>query len=255
MKEIIILAMGPSRAECPFDCETWGLNYGYWQIARLNGRMDKIFLTHKQVLEKMPDGTVKGVFEWDDYNKMAKVGVEIISTQDIPELNKYTKFPMDRIVKRLGCDYFSNTLSYMIAYAIYKYTTPRLKLKQPLKLRLYGCDFRETGEYALEKGGVEYWIGFARGLGIKVELTDFSTLLRTVTYAPYGFKDFDHTKFADGGRVIIGWDGAVYGKRECQAIGTSCNCDNESQRQTDKMGEHPEGFNIYFKPKVEEVSK
>ena len=154
---------------------------------------------------------------------------------------------MDKIVAKFGCDYFSNTLCYMIAYALHQATYTRkgkVILKYPFKLRLYGCDMRDTGEYALEKGGVEYWIGYARGLGVIVENTSFSVLCKTVTYAPYGKKDFDPTKFAVGSSVIIGWDGTVYGKGECQAIGSSCSSPDAGQEDHPPSFKSSEGFVI-----------
>ena len=36
MRSLIILAMGPTREECPYDCETWGVNTGYRQVAIWN---------------------------------------------------------------------------------------------------------------------------------------------------------------------------------------------------------------------------
>jgi len=223
MRELIILAMGPSRAECPFDAEVWSVNTGYYQIARLKGHINKIFLAHGQVT-KVVNGQKLLTFWWDDFNQLADAGIEIINIHKVPEL-KSKLYPLQRISEKFGCDYFSNTLCYMIAYALDQSTYKRkgkVVLKYPFKLRLYGCDMRDTGEYALEKGGIEYWIGYARGLGVIVENTEFSVLCKTVTYAPYGTKDFDHTKFAEGGSVIIGWDGAVYGQRQCANIGTSC---------------------------------
>lgn len=221
-KEIIILGMAPSSQECPFDGEVWSVNNGFTQIAEMRGHVNKIFLAHKQVYKEG-----RGVFDWETFNNLQRLGVDIINTHKVPGL-KARLFPIKRISEKLGCAYFSNSICYMLAYAIDQYTVrtkkpPYVRLKEPLKLRFYGIDMRETGEYAFEKGGVEYWMGFARGLGIEIENTEFSTLCKTVTYEPYGFKELDVTKLVDGGRIIIGLDGRVYGKGNYPVIGTSDN--------------------------------
>jgi hypothetical protein len=225
------------------------VNSGYYQIARLKGHINKIFLAHEQVIDKAPDGRPYEVFYWKDFNELIEAGGEVLNTHVVPELNSKL-YPVSRIAEKFGSDYFSNTLCYMIAYALDQATYKRkgkLVLKYPLKLRLYGCDMRDTGEYALEKGGIEFWLGYAMGLGVKVENTSFSTLLKTVTYAPYGDKTFDHTKFAVGSSVIVGWDGTVYGKGQCAYIGTSCGSPPEAWRlppNDTPPSEPEEGFSI-----------
>ena len=198
-KELIILGMAHSRWDCPFDAEVWSVNTGYTQIAEAGGHVNKIFLAHKQV--KYKNG--ENVFNWEHYNKLTELGVEIFNTHRIKGL-KSKRYPLKRIAKKFGCDYFSNTICYMIAYAIDKGYG---------RIRFYGCDMRETGEYALEKGGVEYWIGFARGLGIDIWIQEASSLLHTVTYAPYGIKEFDfYTVMFGIGRTLGITAGAVWSR-------------------------------------------
>jgi len=188
IKQVIILGMGPSRDECPFDAEVWSVNNGFAQVAEQNGHINKIFLAHKQVILNG-----KNVFNWDAMNKLVEAGVEIINVHRVKGLNSKL-YPLKRLIKKFGTDYFSNTISYMIAYALDKGYK---------KIRFYGVDMRETGEYALEKGGVEYWIGRAHGMGVEVTNTPTSTLCLTVTRAPYGMKDFDPKKFANGYKIIL----------------------------------------------------
>ncbi|NMD04081.1 MAG: hypothetical protein GYA71_12470, partial [Bacteroidales bacterium] len=57
--------------------------------------------------------------------------------------------------------YFTNSISYMIAYAIYKGYE---------KIELYGVDMSARDEYINQRGSVMYWIGFARAKGIEVNL-------------------------------------------------------------------------------------
>ncbi len=182
MKEVIIYAMGASRFLCPYDAEVWGCNQSYYPISEFRGRLDKVFLAHTQVYK---DG--EPLFDWDTFNKLAERGVEIINTHRIKRLRSKL-YPFKRICKKFDTDYFSDTIAYMVAYAIDQATTKDLKLKYPLKLKLYGVDMLSEHEYSEEKGGIEFWLGLAKGLGIKYEIAKGSALLRTITGVPYGIR-------------------------------------------------------------------
>jgi len=173
---LIILGMGTSRIQCPFDTEVWAVNTGYKQVAEMGGHLEKLFLAHTQCLDH--EGDI--IFDWEEINKLADAGVDVLNIHRVKGLSA-RMFPMERLIKKFGCDYFSDTICYMMVYAIdqgYK------------KLRLYGIDMHLTDEYQTEKGGIEYWIGYARGLGIDVWIVDGGSLLRTVTGKPYGIKFF-----------------------------------------------------------------
>lgn len=68
-------------------------------------------------------------------------------------------YPLNEIVKEFGSAYFTNSISYMIAYAVYKGYK---------KIELYGVDMSARDEYINQRGSVMYWIGFARAKGIDV---------------------------------------------------------------------------------------
>lgn len=174
--ELIIEAMGATRSNCPFDAETWSCNMGYFQIMQLDGHFSKVFITHTQV----KDIYGNPAFCWEHYNKMVKAGIDVYNIHKIKGLNSKL-YPLKRIMKKFKTDFFSNTISYMVALALdmgYK------------KIRLYGCDMMTREEYAWEKGGIEFWLGVAKGMGVDVEITDGSSLLKTITGKPYGIKYF-----------------------------------------------------------------
>jgi len=176
--------MGNSRRQCPFDAEVWALNNGYRQVEEMGGHLDKLFLAHTQVRDADGDK----VFDWDEINNL---GVEVVNTHRVKGLNAKI-YPLKRISGKFGCDYFSDTICYMLAYAIdqvtHKNGTGRVELKTPLNIRVYGADMETGDEYLHEKGGIEYWIGYARGLGINVDISNGSQVCRTMSGKPYGSK-------------------------------------------------------------------
>lgn len=198
-KSLILLGMAPSRAGCTFSAtEVWSVNTGYRQInMEFDGRVafiNKIFLAHTQVIHH--DGFK--VFDWDEMNAWAETyDVEIINTHRVKGL-KAKFYPMERISDKFGAKmYFSDTIAYMLAYALYKSTTgsykdKNLKLKEDgfKVIKFFGIDMREQDEYQYEKGGIEYWIGYAQGLGVEIELQETTSLMTTVTKFPYGKKHF-----------------------------------------------------------------
>lgn len=186
-KEVIILGMAPSRFDCTWDVPVYACNNSYRQIAPLNGRLDKVFLAHTQVVDKDGDE----VFDWKEMNLLADEGVDILNTHDVEGL-KSRRYPFALIVNRFDTNYFSDTIAYMLAYILYEWTKVRsgkVILSEPDKehlIRIYGVDMKTEDEYTTEKGGVEYWVGRAEGLGIKVWIHPQSELCKTASGFPYG---------------------------------------------------------------------
>ena len=85
--------------------------------------------------------------------------VRFIAPYKYEEIPLSEPFPLDEAVKTFGYPYFSNTICYMICFAM---------LQGAEEIHLFGVNQASSKEYGEEKGGVEYWIGQALGRGIKV---------------------------------------------------------------------------------------
>jgi len=203
MKTITILGTGPSFIHCSFgeDCgEVWG-NNGTYTAARLphlkdKFRLDKLFITDQLF---RPDGTF--CFDLDAINGLKEIyKTEIYSAHKLKlgsiELQSHP-FPTRGIMKKMGSRFLNSTIDWMLAYALYKHTRLTknkygisiLELTTPLTLKLYGIDMATQYEKDTnQRGGVEHWLGYARGLGCEVYVCEHSVLLRTATGLPYGQK-------------------------------------------------------------------
>src|SRR3990167_2163638 len=93
--------------------------------------------------------------------KINKLGCPLIAPYVYAEIPKSEAFPIHEVVKEFGIPYFSNTICYMIAYAL---------LKGVKEIDIFGVNQAGSHEYAEEKGSVEYWIGVAVGRGVKVTI-------------------------------------------------------------------------------------
>ena len=74
--------------------------------------------------------------------------------------------------------YFTNTVSWMIAYGI---------IANFRKIGVYGVDMAQDSEYAHQRPSCEYFLGWAQGAGIQIDVPRSSDLLK----APYlyGYED------------------------------------------------------------------
>ena len=162
MKEVIILGLGPSKDECPYDAEVWAVNDAF-SFAK---RVDKLFMT---------DGWQE--FDIKELNEAKrKLGCEIVSATEHAGLG-VTLYPIEHVIARFRTQFFTNTVCYMIEYAL---------LLGYLCLRFYGIDMLTHTSYVMEKGGVEYWMGVARGMGVEIINTKTSATGKTTTGKPYG---------------------------------------------------------------------
>jgi len=210
-RDIVILGMGPSRVYTDWSHkEIWAVNNGYQQAVEMKGHIEKLFLAHGQEWHRYVIDTVNTsegvarverkldepfpVFNWDEINTLTEAGIEVINTHRIKGL-KSRLYPLKRIMNKFDTDFFSDTICYMIAYALDEATTGDrskgipVKLKYPLKLWFYGVDMIERSEYIEERGGVEYWLGIANGLGCdKPFITFDSSILKNQRGSPYGMK-------------------------------------------------------------------
>ena len=111
-----------------------------------------------------------------EYTDDMKTNAPICSWQDYGDI----KYPLAEVRAKFKTDYFTNTVSYMLAYAIF------LGVK---KIGVYGVDVAFGAPYAQENRGCEYWIGRAVEAGIEVYAPEQSQIMRTISGVIYGVKD------------------------------------------------------------------
>lgn len=155
MKDLIILGRGQSWKDCPFDAECWAI------ASVLNDPEISKHQIHK-------------VFAFDDY-ALVKSEVVLARGKNIPIMSTQgyasEPYPLKEITEEFGQTYFRTSVSYMIAYAIYKGYE---------KLRLYGIDQAPEWVHIVNKPYVMFWLGVATGRGVKWELSKYSILLETM---------------------------------------------------------------------------
>lgn len=94
-------------------------------------------------------------------SRINKMGIPFISPCRYAEIPLSQAFPLEEAVAKFGTPYFSNTIAYMVCYAL---------LQGAKEIELFGVNQAGSHEYQEEKGSVEYWIGIAVGMGVKVTI-------------------------------------------------------------------------------------
>ena len=162
-KDVIILGHGPTRIQCPYDRETWGVNNCY----EFAPRLDKLFICDKITEAQFNLG------------KLAKVKCIVASVPypQHPEWN-IEVYPLREVLSKFRTKFFSNTICYMMAYAL---------LKGYERMFFYGIDMMTSTTYIFEKGGVEFWMGIAHAMGVPVINTQESATGKTLDGKLYGY--------------------------------------------------------------------
>jgi hypothetical protein len=159
MKDLIILAKGSTKNQCPFDgAEVWGVNDVGSSPEFKDKHLDRVFTFDPRTPEFLKEARgIAPIWSWRDYADV--------------------QYPLKEVIDKLKVRYFTNTLSYMLALAIYEGWE---------RIRMYGVDAPYGGIYFMEKAGLEYWIGRAQQAGIEITTAEGSDLLRTHDGLLYG---------------------------------------------------------------------
>ncbi len=180
--KVAILGYTPTRKDAPYDdpeWEIWGLNDLYKYPGDVK-RWTRWFEMHDDQLGNKVgrakfDERVKEFAKWEN--------IPIYMQNKHPDIPGSVAYPLEEMVKEYG-DYFTNTISYMIALAIYEGAK---------EIGVYGVDMSTSEEYQKQRPSCEYYLGIAVGKGIKVTVHPEADLLKT-RYL-YGYETDQDEKF------------------------------------------------------------
>lgn len=159
--KLCIIGKGNGWADAPGDLETWGITQ-----TNLRRKVNRVI--------DMNDYALWGEAEAEE----ARRSREKAKLDGIPYIDR-DNYPLNEIVKAFGTDYFNSTVDYALALAIHE------GWKQ---VDLYGVNMANMTEYSHQKPGAEFWVGYAMGRGIKVNIHGkMSSLLKTHDGKIYGY--------------------------------------------------------------------
>lgn len=98
-----------------------------------------------------------------------RLNVPLMTLKEYPFAQTSVAYPLEEVTRMLRSDNFTNGIDYMIAYAIYCGVFTDIDL--------YGINMAMGSEYEWEKPGCDFWLGMAKGRGIRVAVKSNITLL------------------------------------------------------------------------------
>lgn len=156
------------------DDEIWGVNDAFLRTPEVA----KTFHIHDMEdfleQEKTHSSTKLTMLRGKEIPEM-----EFFCTYDWDKMPNAKKYPLEEVVDYFKVCYFGCTPDYMMAYAL---------MKGVKEIFFYGLNMAVKEEYVFEKPSLEFWIGMAKGMGVKVHLQhEHTSLLKTRSGLIYGF--------------------------------------------------------------------
>ena len=195
--KLAIVGFAPTWNQAPFDdhqFEIWGLNELYKYFEKIpNGRADRWFEIHSR---NSPSKSIPQHQEW-----LKKCPVPLYMWEHYKDIPNSVKFPKDELIKwlgdaggrfkdNMGNNYFTNTISWMTAFALY------LGFEE---IHIYGVDMACDSEYQWQRPSCEFFLGLAKGMGVKIYLPQNSDLLKTGQL--YGFESDNQLRIKMKARI------------------------------------------------------
>lgn len=109
--------------------------------------------------------------------------VRVFGTRHWPEIPRSEPYPIHEVLERFhGHRYFVCTMAYMVAHAIYERFD---------EIVLAGCYWAaDSAEYMQHKPCMDFWLGFAAGQGVNIDVWGPCSLCRPYIWEPplYGYQ-------------------------------------------------------------------
>lgn len=189
-KSVSIIGTGDGFDECPFTTdEAWGIgkmvtysmDHKHRSLAEDYHKKFTLLFNMDEIsrMKTFYDPLHKRGVPMDEYiERLNKHGAPTVTSICHPELTNCEPFPFKEVVEQFGNAYFSNSICYMLAYALYHEVS---------RMELWGVNQVGMIEYLQEKAAVEFWIGLALGMGVPVMVGGPSRLLHLDKNVLYGY--------------------------------------------------------------------
>lgn len=206
-KKVLMIGSAAGWEKAPFQDPSWDV----WSLSRMYHslpRWDVWFELHpwERLCERL-DGVTPQQEQMRlraEYQQWLSQdhGRPIFMQRHYPQVPGCVQYPLDHILDTFPERYFTNSVSYMLALAIFQGVE---------QIQIWGVDMATKEEYTAQRSGVEYWVGLAQGAGIDVHIPDVSDLCKSRVL--YGFhQDPIHDKLNQK------LDHAMRGMKEAEAM-------------------------------------
>ena len=173
-KSVAVVAMGQSQIDfhlsqvhSAFFDEVWAIN----AMIGVLPNVDRAFILDP--MTRFLDTEDAGPMTEMMRRTLPRVDYPIYSCELDNRVPAVQEYPLEAVVKDLGCSYFNNTIAYAVAYALWSKVS---------SISIFGVDFTyKTNMHFAESGRacVEFWLSKCIGAEIDVSIAPMSSLLDT----------------------------------------------------------------------------
>jgi hypothetical protein len=195
LKRIAVVGCSDTKILAPYDDTSWDI----WAMNNAfvhTKRHTKWFEIHPIKYDKgkfyRRELIKPGVFKWADnfrgqpmgdyMQSLANLNVPVFMQKHWDVVPMSVEYPLQEIVAKFG-NYFTNSVSYMIAMAIKEIIESGGKGE----IGCWGVDMATQSEYGPQRPSCEFFLGIAAGMGIPITIPAEADLLKTRFL--YGFQE------------------------------------------------------------------
>jgi len=183
----LVGAAGPSNRwanDLEPDVEIWAMNMTHRFLQP--GKASRWFQMHHRIHNSQnghPPGHFGRPLDHDEF--LRSLEIPIYMQEVDPLIPASVRYPIEQVTSRWRA-YFTSTVPYMIALALHEGVD---------ELGLLGIYLSSTTERQAHRACVEYWLGVAEGMGVKIVMPDDNPMLQSPLY---GYTVEDRYDPADG---------------------------------------------------------
>lgn len=161
--KVNIIGKSKTWIDAPYDnTETWGIT--------------------QLLLQRNCDLVIDmNVYKDGRWGERERADAELVRTlcrvNKIPLVDLKT-YPLAEVMERFDTDYFSSTVDYALALALYRGYTD---------INLYGMTMNADTDYYKIKCGADFWCGYAKGMGAKITVHGETSIMKTTDRLIYGY--------------------------------------------------------------------
>ena len=170
--------------------ENWILNVAYKKIK--DKKIDKMFfmddfniIAHQDSIIEPLDYKIENFIKDNPHVELISKFEGIVRSINGEELAPIKEYPLHQALALADGGYFTSTIAYAICYAI---------LEKVDRLRLYGFDVwsgSDANEYTYQRPCIEFWLAFAMGRGMKIEMPYLTLPTSHNQQNYYGYNKFN----------------------------------------------------------------
>jgi hypothetical protein len=159
--KVNIIGKGKTWADAPLAGESWGITQ----------------LLLRRPVSLVIDMNVYDDGRWGELEQAEAARVIALCVRNgIPYMG-LDNYPIREVMARFETDYFGSTVDYAIALALYRGYD---------EIHLYGVTM-SIADYSRLKSGVDFWCGYAKGMGVTIKVHGESNVMKTIDHKVYGY--------------------------------------------------------------------